>query len=86
MKICDCKKYDCERCQFMERVLAAKYVKKIKNKKDLHCTKCNASMGVVRTGKGRQRELCEICFTENRRENGKKQDAKRREQRRSEKE
>ena len=78
---CECG--ECSRCEFAARVAAANGSRREKKPRELRCTKCDTSMGIVRTGQGRQREFCGICFKENRRENGKKQDAKRKAARRA---
>lgn len=50
----------------------------------MYCTQCGEEIGEARKGTpGRQIELCRGCYKANRKENERKQDAKRRDERRS---
>jgi hypothetical protein len=74
------------RHEFLARVAAQNEGFKPKKKpklKSLECVKCSCSLGAPRPGSGRQKELCDDCFADNRLENCRRQDIRRREERRA---
>ena len=71
------------RHEFLARVAAVNASKRNADRTEIFCVKCSCSLGAPRAGSGRQKELCDNCFADNRLENCRRQDKRRREERRS---